>query len=145
MIGITCRVCGMNCERWSRNQGLICKPCHLAKRRGYYRAVRRDNELEYQRRYYARNKQAIREHQAAHQASPERRAAYSKKWREKNIRERLIAERAVVEELRPAYIAQRLGVPVAAIDPVLLEAKRLHIMIMRKLKEAENEEHQRTA
>lgn len=85
---------------------------------------------------YAANPEKMKAYQAAHRAAnPEKMKARGAAWLAAN-REKMKAycdaRRAVrVAQLHPAYVAGRLGLPVAEVTPELLEMKREQLTLHR--------------
>jgi len=71
-------------------------------------------------------------------------------WSYANYRKDIEASRAKanermrkdIEELAPSYVAVLLQIPRKVLTPELIEAKRIQMLIQRKIKEIENEPHQ---
>jgi len=104
-----------------------------AERRAKWRAKWRANNLEHVRGYAAKWRAD----------NLERARGYAAKWRADSpdaVRESTRRSSAKkVEGITPSYIAGIVKLPVAALTPGMVEAKRAHLKIKRLIKEAKNE------
>jgi len=117
-----------------------------------WRASNKELLKEMNRRYREQNLEKVKANAKARRNGPKRDEILKKKaeWGHANYRKDIEASRAksresmrkYAEELAPSYVAVLLQVPVKVLTPELIEAKRIQMLIQRKLKEIENEPHQ---
>ena len=107
---------------------------------------------ELNKRYREQNPEKVKAKAKAYRNGPKRDEILQKKaeWCHTNYRKDIEASRAksreimrkYTNELAPSYVAALLQVPVKVLTPELIEAKRIQMLIQRKLKETKNEAHQ---
>ena len=86
---------------------------------------------------YAANPEKAKARQVAWRAAnPEKVKALDAVWRARNPEKVKARQVAYCDELRPAYVANALRIPVTQVTPELLELKRLQLTIHRGLKAA---------
>lgn len=133
-------------EDWWKN-----REANLAKS-AEWRANNKELLKEINRRYREENLEKVKAKAKEYRNGPKRDELLKKKaeWCYANYRKDIEASRAKAsermrkdaEELAPSYVAVLLQVPRKVLTPELIEAKRVQMLIQRKLKEIENEPHQ---
>lgn len=133
-------------EDWWKN-----REANLAKS-AEWRANNREYARNFNRRYREENLEELKAIAKARRNGPKREEILKKKseWNRAKYHKDLEASRAKskermrkdAEELAPSYIAVLLQVPRKVLTPELIEAKRVQMLIQRKIKEIENEPHQ---
>ena len=126
-------------EDWWKNREV-----NLAKS-AQWRANNRKLLKEINRRYREQNLEQVKAGEKARRNGPKRAEILKKKaeWCHANYRKDIEASRAraskymrrSAKELAPSYVAVLLRVPVKVLTPELIEAKRVQMLIQRKLKE----------
>lgn len=133
-------------EDWWKNREV-----NLAKS-AEWRANNREYARNFNRRYREENLEKLKAKQKEYRNGPKRDEFRKKKaeWSYANYRKDIEASRAKanermrkdIEELAPSYVAVLLQIPRKVLTPELIEAKRVQMLIQRKIKEIENEPHQ---
>lgn len=133
-------------EYWRENREV-----NLAKS-AEWRAKNKDYLREFNKEYRKQNLEKVKAKAKEYRNGPKRDELLKKKaeWGYANYRKDIEVSRAKAsermrkdaEELSPSYIAVLLQIPRKVLTPELIEAKRMQMLIQRKLKEIENETHQ---
>ena len=145
------------CSKCGEVKLLECFSLNKRSRDGYQYACKKC-AIEYVNKYYAKNREEVKARMAKYRAenyekvkakeskyraenpeNPEKRKARIDKWRAENP-EKVKSNLAKYQKRLPdAYIKSRIkkqtGVPNERITKDLIETKRLHILIQRKLKD----------
>ena len=117
-----------------------------------WRAGNKEYVRDFNRRYRKENLEKVKAKEKEYRNGPKRGELLKKKaeWGYANYRKDIEASRAKAsermrkdaKELAPSYIAVLLQIPRKVLTPELIEAKRVQMLIQRKIKEIENEPHQ---
>ena len=117
-----------------------------------WRANNKDYISEFNKEYRKQNLEKVKAKAKAWRNGPKRDEILKKKaeWGYASYRKDIEASRAksrelmrkYTEEVSPSYVAALLQVPVKVLTPELIEAKRMQMLIQRKLKEIKDETHQ---
>lgn len=130
----------------SKKDGLsnLCKECNRAKSRKW-RAENPEKERASTRKWYAENREKHRAIGRKWEAeNREKYRARKRRWAAENPEKVRESSRKRVEDLRPHYVKQvltDLGLPPVVIEenPELIELKRLHIQLTRKINQKKKE------
>ena len=117
-----------------------------------WRASNKELIKEINRRYREENLEKVKAKAKEYRNGPKRDELLKKKaeWGRANYHKDIEASRAKAsermrkdaKELAPSYIAVLLQIPRKVLTPELIEAKRMQMLIQRKLKEIKDETHQ---
>ena len=117
-----------------------------------WRANNKDYIREFNKEYRKQNSERVKAIAKARRNGPKRAEILKEKaeWSYANYRKDIEASRAksreimrkYTEEVSPSYVAALLQVPVKVLTPELIEAKRMQMLVQRKLKEIKDETHQ---
>ena len=124
-----CKHCGREKTRYKDE--FICTPCRLAYKKEWYQR-NKEEVLRKQKAYYHANPDAQKERNKAYAIT---RANYKKEWYQKN-KHRVVAR---IRNLSDSYVLKRLtsgtSLTTSDIPHELIEVKRLHLQLLRLLKE----------
>lgn len=155
----TCGKCGeVKSLVMMLKKGNSCKACAAAYSKAWYEANRKtriakstdwkkanpDSVREYQKKYHAANQEKKRAYaKARHTANREDDNARARRWREEHPTA-LASWKADQRKALSSYyvkrlISERTGLPPSRIQIELIEVKRKHLQILRKIKELTNE------
>jgi len=138
---VTCERCGIACNSSSDNQRFCSKSCQVL--------AWRERNREKQAIYYLENRErCLSQTKAWHKRNPERSKELAANWAKKNKRRRreldekrripnLAAQKIRCRNLVDGYVAMVIGLPIAAIPPELIEAKRAQLLLTRELRKGE--------